>query len=442
MKVTHGLRAAVVALAVVTITSVSPVAAYADTVADYQKWYLDALRIDRAHQISQGAGVVVAVVDTGVDATVAELRGQVLPGLGVTAGAARDGRRDSGSEIGHGTSMAGIIAGLGGSDARVLGIAPKAKILPIATEASRNESDVAKAIRWAADNGADVLNLSLGADRPPEEVEVAAVQYALSKNVVVVAAAGNRARGFRGVESPASIPGVIAVGVTMKSGEPWFDGITGPEMVLNAPAEQVIAPVPRGVTSNGYSLSTGSSSATALVSGVAALVRARYPDADAATVVNRLIRTADDRGAKGRDNLYGFGVVDPVAALTADVPAVSANPLLAAVPAVSGAAGATGAAKAGEDDPAVSISVGDPKLAALQIGVCLAVVALVVGVILFSVRSSRRRNAAPPPAYPYPPAGYPPPPVPPQPGYQQQPGYHQQPGHQQPGHQQGPQARP
>ncbi|KUL29173.1 hypothetical protein ADL15_28845 [Actinoplanes awajinensis subsp. mycoplanecinus] len=402
-------RVAAAALAA-TIASVLswPGVAHADTVADYQKWYFDALKVSAAHQITQGKGVVVAVVDTGVDATHPDLKGQVLAGHSV--GSSGDGRKDTDPESGHGTAMAGIIAGIGGGSQHVLGIAPKAKILPVSFLRKSSSLNSAEGIRWAADNGADVINMSFGGGTDDSATRKA-VEYALSKNIVVVAAAGNREQGDVGVTNPANIPGVIAVTGTMKSGDFWKDSASGPEAVLAAPVENIISSAAKGVSPNGYRLATGTSDASAIVSGIAALVRAKYPDLDAANVVNRLIRTADDRGTSGRDDQYGFGEVDPVAALTADVAKVSANPLVAGGTTAPGGTD-TGKGEGKDEEPAVAFSVTDPKSAALQGGLCLAVVALIVFLIVRTVRRRRKPVAyapgMPPPGYPGAPPGYPP----------------------------------
>ena len=154
-----------------------------------EQWYLDELRIDRAHQISTGRGVVVGVVDTGVDAGHPDMRGQLLAG-GSTRDSG-DGRRDP---DGHGTHMAGYIAANGPG---VVGIAPDAGILPIRKPAGDafTSDDSARGIRMAVDGGAKVLNLSYGGAGAVEEVEEAAIRYALERDVVVGAAAWNVREG-------------------------------------------------------------------------------------------------------------------------------------------------------------------------------------------------------------------------------------------------------
>lgn len=403
----------------------TPGPAHAETVREYQ-WYLDTLRIPQAHKLSKGRGVTVAVIDGGVDATHPDLRGQVLPGHGIGADAAADGRRDT-DRIGHGTGMAGLIAGRGGGSDRLLGIAPAAKILPVSIGTRFEPGELPTAIRWAVDHGADVINLSLGAPGRADRAQLDAIRHALDNDVVVVASAGNREQGDTAVVAPANIPGVVAVsGLTRDGG--FSDGsVRGPEVVLAAPQERIISPRPYTVSKNGYGLTSGTSDSAAIVSGVAALVRSRYPDLDAANVVNRLIRTADDAGRAGRDDQYGFGAVNPVAALSGTVPTVRGNPLV-------GRTSTGDPADPPADEPAergiYGFSVTNRAGAVLQVGLCLAVVVGVVVLIVLTRRSARRRAAAGPPGAPpvpgggWPPApGHPPtgPPWQPPPG--QHPGY-------------------
>lgn len=213
------LRSAAAVLALVTaagaglLAGPAPVRA-ADTVRGLQ-WYLDTLRIPEAHKLTKGKGVTVAVVDGGVHAAHPDLKGQVLRGTSLSKDVPADGRSDPDRENGHGTKMAGIIAGRGGGSMHQLGIAPEAKILPVALGLPR-DWDIAGGIRWAADHGADVINLSVGATGSDPQV-TEAVRYALGKGAVLVAAAGNR-RTDRAVPLPANIPGVLAVGATGRTG--------------------------------------------------------------------------------------------------------------------------------------------------------------------------------------------------------------------------------
>ncbi|MCX5068900.1 S8 family serine peptidase [Micromonospora lupini] len=428
------MAAAALALcaALAPAVTVAPAPAQAaDTVRGLQ-WYLDYLKVPAAHKITKGAGVVVAVVDTGVEASHPDLRGQVLAGHGTTAAAARDGRRDDDPVKGHGTRMSGIVAARGGGAMHELGIAPAAKILPVSMSDRFNDDDVAMGVRWAADAGADVINLSLRSSTNTAAAPgvVDAINYALGKNAVVVAAAGNIEDGDRQVSYPANIPGVVAVTGLDKRGGFFAGSVQGPEAVIAGPMDSIIGPVPKAVSPNGYSLGSGTSSAAAIISGVVALIRSEYPKLDAANVINRLIKTARDAGPPGRDPQFGFGTVDLLAALTRSVPPVTANPLLE-----SAAAGPTrpgGVARPGDDDgPAVEFGVTNKAGAIVQVALCLGVPIIALIVLLVVLR--RRKRRSPPAGSPYPgapgtpppgwpatpptPAGYGPPPGQPGPGY-------------------------
>ncbi|MCS7484872.1 S8 family serine peptidase [Umezawaea endophytica] len=312
----------VVVLAVLALLFATP-PVHGESIED-QQWHLGALDAYEAHEISRGDGVVVAVVDSGVDETVADLAGRLLPGTGFGSAAGNGGVRDT---DGHGTSMAVLIAGQGRGGA--LGIAPGAKILPVAagTDGENFASGaVSESVRWAVDHGADVVNLSLGTPVESTPDLKAAVEYAFAKDVVVVAATGND--GARHIGAPANVLGVIAVSGTVQDGSPWPSSNTGALTVLSAPAQDIVTASPLSVSESGYSQVSGTSAAAALVSGVAALVRSKYPDMSAANVVNRLVTSATDVAEPGRDEATGFGAVAPLAALTATIPPVNQNPLL------------------------------------------------------------------------------------------------------------------
>lgn len=287
-----------------------------------QEWHLDALDIYSAQEQTRGDGVVVAVIDSGVDAKHPDLAGRVLPGTGFGSSKGTDGTTDP---DGHGTGMAAIIAATG-KNGGALGIAPGAKILPVASaEKEQFTLDVvAESIRWAADHGAKVVNLSLGFSSSMTPSLVKAVNYAIEKDVVLVAATGNEAKE---VSAPANIGGVIAVAGTNREGKPWKSSNFGADTVLAAPAEGIVTAAPESVYASGYAEMDGTSAASAIVAGVAALVRAKHPQMPAKDVVNALIKTAKDMAEPGRDATTGFGMVDPVGALTAQLPPVARNPL-------------------------------------------------------------------------------------------------------------------
>jgi subtilisin family serine protease len=306
------------ALAVLSVNA--PPASAADRVRD-QQWQLGSVNADKAHQVTQGAGVTVAVIGTGVDATHPDLAGAVLPGAdfaddGDTSPAGREDRD------GLGTTSAALIAGRGhGQGAGVLGVAPRAMILPVrdTSAAGRAPRRTPEAIRWAVAHGAKVISLS-ASGRPDEPALRAAVADAQSANVVVVAPVADEATGAT-VGFPAAYPGVLAVGGLARTGRSGPAPAPGPGTVLTAPAFQILGATSRAVDDDGYAVSDSAVNGGAVVAGVAALVRSRYPELSASEVAYRITATTSRipalRGC--RDEVDGYGPVDAYQAVTADV---------------------------------------------------------------------------------------------------------------------------
>jgi type VII secretion-associated serine protease mycosin len=397
--------AAVLMATAATISFGTPALAAPSTIREAE-WFLDALRIPDAQKISTGTGVVVAVIDTAIDSRVPDLSGQLLPGTSYIPTSSNG--TGTGFPTIHGTGMAGLIAGKGGGDQHMLGIAPGAKILPIAVDPGQikfiggSSRDIASGIRWAADHGAKVINLSLGAESAPLVDEADAVRYALSKDAVVVAAAGNAADSGPGVTTPANIPGVVAVSGGIESGDAWSGSGHGPEVVVAAPATNIATTAPKEYSASGFAIGDGTSEAAAITSGVIALIRSKFPQLNAANVINRLIATAKDNGNPGRDPYFGYGSIRPLDALTADVPPVTANPLIAGASptASSGQGSATG-------------PTGIHRIPLLVIFGIVAVVLVLVIALLVLVTARGRRRTPPgqpitgppvmsPPGQPYP----------------------------------------
>ncbi|MER5555476.1 type VII secretion-associated serine protease mycosin [Streptomyces sp. NPDC002793] len=318
---------ALAAVATATALALLPaVPAHADAIRD-QQWGLDALHTDTAWQTTKGKGVTVAVLDTGVDDVHPDLAGQVLPGKDLIGFGAERGDR---SWALHGTAMAGIIAGRGNGPSRadgVLGVAPEAKILPVRVILESGDPSRAKAresrgtaladgIRWAADQGADVINLSLGDDSEsahPEPGEDAAVQYALGKGVVVVASAGNSGEKGDRISYPAAYPGVIAAAAVDEYGTHASFSTRRWYATVSAPGVDIVVANP----DRHYYIEWGTSAASAFVSGAVALVRAAHPGLSPAQIKTLLADTAGDAPSGGRDDARGYGMVDPAAAIEA-----------------------------------------------------------------------------------------------------------------------------
>lgn len=307
--------AIVVAIAIVVFGAPS---AIAGPVGYDESWYLNAMHVDDAHEMSKGDGAVVAVIDTGVDPDHPDLKGRVLNGATVT----NDGIDDGGGSDpdGHGSAMAGLIAGDDADNDPLIGVAPEAKVLPVrvtrGSDGTLDQKLVYKGVRWAIDHGARVINLSL-AGKPTGDGAWKAklLDYAIAHDAVLIAAVGNTHEGHEQLGEPAAIPGVVAVSGLGSDGDLWSGSITGDAVVLCAPAEDVPHIRPGGEVQP----ASGTSAATALVSGVAALIVSRFPSASAGDVINRMISTAHDKGAPGRDAHFGYGTVDAYAALTAAV---------------------------------------------------------------------------------------------------------------------------
>ncbi|MEW2581628.1 type VII secretion-associated serine protease mycosin [Streptomyces syringium] len=324
MTVRDGVRRAVTALAAATLVALPAGSARADTIRA-QEWALDALRTQDAWKTTKGAGITVAVLDTGVDEGHPDLKGQVLPGEDLVGFGARRGDR---AWARHGTAMAGIIAGRGHGDDNadgVLGVAPEAKILPVRViledkDPARPRARTARGgaladgIRWAADHGADVINLSLGDDSDsahPEPREDAAVRYALSKGAVVVASAGNGGEHGDHVSYPAAYPGVIAVAAVDRYGSRAAFSTRRWYATVSAPGVDVVIADPDRRYYEGW----GTSAAAAFVSGAVALVRAAHPGLSPAQIRDLLTSTARDTPRGGRSDAVGAGLVDPAAAI-------------------------------------------------------------------------------------------------------------------------------
>lgn len=297
---------------------------------DRQYW-LDDYGIREAWQVTRGEGVVIAILDSGVDASHPDLAGAVIGGTDVSGRGNATGTLPLGPEgRTHGTMVASLATGRGsGPSSGVIGSAPAASLLSVSLAFGPNErsgdDQVAEGVRWAVDNGADIISLSLTRnqlDWPASWDD--AFLHAERNDVVIIAAAGNRGAGTEQVSAPATMPGVLTVGgvdrLGRASGEASSQGIT---IGVMAPSEALIGAIPGG----GHRFWQGTSGATPIVAGIAALVRAAHPELDAAGVINRIISTARPVSAAVPDPLYGYGLVDAAAAVSAPVDPVTENPL-------------------------------------------------------------------------------------------------------------------
>ena len=329
-------------------------------------WANDYLRLAEAQKFATGAGVTVAVIDTGVNGSP---RVPAEPG-GDFVDQAGNGMSDCDA---HGTLTASIVAGRPAPTDGFIGVAPDARILslrqtsaafqpvgartdpndPNTTQTAGSLRSLARAVVHAANLGAQVINISEAAcykvTRPIDEASLgAAINYAVNvKNAVVIVAAGNTGqdctqnpppdpalpadpRGWEQVQTVVSpawySPLVLTVGDIAENGQPSSFSMSGPWLGAAAPAENLTAlgydgnPVNALHGEDGLIPISGTSFAAAYVSGLAALLKQRFPELTPAQIINRITATARHPGG-GVDNYVGAGVIDPVAALTWDVPA-------------------------------------------------------------------------------------------------------------------------
>jgi len=296
-----------------------------------REYWLDDYGIRDAWATTKGKGVTIAIIDTGIDSGVRELSGAVVGGADFSGIGFANGQKPVGSDgAEHATMVASLAAGRGtGPDSGVIGSAPQASLLSLSigfgAGSENSDTQIAEAVRWAVDNGADVINMSLTRNTLewPESWDDAFL-YAMENDVVVVAAAGNRGSGTVEVGAPATMPGVLTVsGVDENGSASWDASSQGITIGVAAPSEQLVGVVPGGQ----YVTWSGTSGATPIVAGIVALVRAAHPELDAANVINRVVQSARDVGPSGADFTYGFGLVDAESAVEDDITVVDENPM-------------------------------------------------------------------------------------------------------------------
>ncbi|MEB3197554.1 MAG: S8 family serine peptidase [Candidatus Sericytochromatia bacterium] len=276
-------------------------------------WGQTRIGADRLWSQYRGAPrTLVAVIDTGIDLQHPDLRGALVPGFTTFAESSPQDYE------GHGTHVAGIIAGQGSGQPGVRGVAPDCRIMPIKVMGPRGREgrveNVVAGIIWAVDHGAQVLNMSLG-DEGTSPLLRDAIRYARERDVVVVAASGNFEEGRHAstntMNYPAALPGVIAVGAVDDRENLADFSFWGHWLSVTAPGVDIHSSVPADGDERGaYMSEQGTSMAAPFVAGVAALVRSRHPDWNAAQVQTRLEKTAHDLGAPGYDPRFGHGRLD------------------------------------------------------------------------------------------------------------------------------------
>ncbi|MGP4027567.1 S8 family serine peptidase [Actinomadura sp. 3N407] len=380
--------AAIGATSALVLTTAAPVSAAPGPRSD--QWWFTAWEIQqKVWPVSKGAGVTVAVIDDGVNGKLPDFQGAMVPGIdaGTGSGNGQIGPTSS-AEDSHGTGMAALIASRG-TGSGFVGVAPESKIMPI--KASLTVWD--KAIRFAADRGAKVINISQGLSGQCRPETQQAIGYALQRDVVVVAAAGNSGDAGNRPEEPANCSGVLAVGAVDNQKAAWEKTQRQPYVAVAAPGLLV-----NTLRADGQVIDrrAGTSQAAALTSAVAALVRSKHPNMPAREVVQRIVNTTKDAGPPGKDELTGTGVIIPAAALTAKVPKDAPNPVFAAYdrwladnPQASAKPSAT---KVPKSDATKRADQADRNLLIILIA---GAVILVVGggVLFFFIRRGTKKNA-------------------------------------------------
>lgn len=277
-------------------------------------WNITAFNLPETWKHTQGEGVKLAVLDTGVDLGHSDLKDNLLPGYNVIS---PNKPPQDDCKSGHGSHVAGIICA-SNNDIGVVGVAPKSKVIPVKVLDKNGQGDllnVAKGIRWAVDNGADLLVMSLGTPNKVQEVRKA-LQYAISKNVVAFVAAGNS--GFTSeIFYPSAYPECIAVGSIDESFHRSQFSCTGKNLDFMAPGNKILSTVP----TNWYAILSGTSMACPFVAGIAALLLSHVRKnksnialnnvADYTNALKKYTTHITDTNLKNREFYEGFGIIDP-----------------------------------------------------------------------------------------------------------------------------------
>lgn len=400
------------------LVGIAATPAHAESVRARQ-WHLDAMHADDMWKISTGRGMTVAVIDTGVDDSLADLKGQVLDGQDYS----RQGGDEHTDPDGHGTGIAALIAatgrrgGLNGS----FGLAPGARILPVRLAASGRDfsdyasgstyaAEITKAIRFAADSEAQIINISGGSFERDANTPAltSAVAYALQKGKLIFAAAGNDGNKANQPGYPASTPGVVAVGAINEKVQRSAFSEWGPEIDVTAPGENMYHACPGGTQ---VCKSDGTSDAAAIASASAALIWSKHPTWTNNQVLRVLINTMKgNEKSWTRNDDFGYGIVRPRVALEnpGDPGPADEYPLpdLAAASSASPAPKPSQATGSAADDKADDSTAADAdnSNALVWIALGLGVAALLGTAVAVPLLRARRRRVAQSAAAPVPPA--------------------------------------
>ncbi|MEV5510497.1 S8 family serine peptidase [Streptomyces orinoci] len=370
------------------------------------EWYLDDMQAEAMWKVSTGKGITVAVLDSGVDATLPELRHQIVGGADLSShptGPLKDME-------GHGTDMAAIIAG-DGSGGGIQGIAPGVKVLPVKFDRIGGEA-MARGIRYAVDQHAQVINISMGwpaASTQANDVQQA-VNYALQKGSLVFASSGNDGDNGNMASYPAALPGVVSVGAIDRNGDVTKFSTHGPQLALAAYGQDVVGHCKDDRSQ--YCLAKGTSPASAFASAAAALIWSKHPE----WTNNQVLRVMMETAGKPSDGqvpseYLGYGIVRPRKVLLegqGDPGPADVNPLpraqaelhgqsSAGAPATLGKDKGSATHKADVDSAAESASSGSSGHLMTWIGIGSAVAVVIAATTAFLIARRRRATVSQPP---------------------------------------------
>ena len=377
-----------------------------------QEWALSVLNVTqiRSNYDAHGAGVTVAVIDSGVDPSQPDLRGRLVDGVNLVNPEDPTTDYSDISSESHGTSVATIIAGYphevsSGDYYGMIGLADQARIMPvkIGNNTALGEASILAGIQYAVSHGAQIINLSFGTVFYGNPQITAAIETALADGVVVVAGAGNDAETGNSINPMADIPGVLDVGSVDSNGLRSSYSHYGADVSVAAPGNAIEV----GLTGGKYGEASGTSLATPWVSAEAALLIAAHPSWTSgqvvAAIVDYTMQSTSGASAKGKrfDNNVGYGVIDPLAALGAAEPSSTANPLggpkIVSTPAENvkdaGGSGAASAPSSSSTSPLTTTSSGKSSSSKLPlvIGIVVGVLVL-VGLLIFLLTRGRNNR--------------------------------------------------
>ena len=288
-----------------------------------KQWALAKIEAEAAWKVSTGSNVIVAVIDSGVDLDHPELSARVLEGYDFVN---EDTEADD--DYGHGTLVAGVVAAAAHNERGIAGLAFDAQILPVKVLDSQGQgvsSNLTCALYWAADEGADVINISIISFGPSFGMQ-SAINYAANEGALVFSASGNLYEQGNPVTYPAALDNVIAVGATDKDdAHAWFSS-AGTFVDIAAPGVSIYSPFPP--THDEYRSVNGTSLATPHVVGLAALVLSAAPSLSSAEVEAVIQQSAVDLGDTSKDDKFGHGRIDASAAMSLTISSLPVQLLL------------------------------------------------------------------------------------------------------------------